>query len=89
MIHLELDSLIDPATLLDSKEISKELKTLGPGAGFLKTDGVASNARETSTQNCPELLIPLMHKIIIRHDSDSAAEKIRSLFACEYENNRL
>lgn len=91
MFALELADLIDPVELLDSKEISKELKGLGLTEGsMLKTDcAVVSNVKESSTQFGPELLIPLMHKIILRHPTDVAAEKIRSLFLCEYENNRL
>ncbi|XP_037036644.1 nuclear factor NF-kappa-B p110 subunit isoform X3 [Bradysia coprophila] len=86
----DLDSLIDPNELLDSKEISKELKKLGPSNGLLRTDGVAvPNAEESSNELCKELLIPLMHKIIIRNSADVAADKIRSLFACEYENGRF
>lgn len=87
---LELsDTLIDPADLLDPKEISKELRGLTEGS-MLKTDcAVISNAKESSTLFGPELLIPLMHKIILRHPTEVAAEKIRSLFSCEYENNRL
>lgn len=86
---LDIESLIDPAELLDSKEISKELKKYQPPS-CLKTDcAVVSTTKESSNQLGPELLIPLMHKIIIRNSADSAAEKIRNMFAYEYVNNRL
>lgn len=80
---IELESLIDPNELMDSG-------SLGSLNGMLKTDGVAvPNADEPPNEVCKELLIPLMHKIIIRNSADAAADKIRSLFACEYENDRL
>ncbi len=85
---MDPNSKMDPE-LLNLNSISKELNTLGQ-ASPLTTDGVAVSAtKDTSNQSCQELLIPLMHKIMIRNSSDSAAQKIRSLFACEYENNRL
>lgn len=84
MINAELESLIDP------NELMSDSGPLGSSNGMLKTDGVAvSNAEEPSNELCKELLIPLMHKIIIRNSVDVAAEKIRSLFQCEYENDRL
>ncbi|KAJ6616024.1 Nuclear factor NF-kappa-B p110 subunit, partial [Pseudolycoriella hygida] len=84
----DLESLIDPAEFIDSKELSKELRALGTPT-LLRTDGATtSNAKETSRHLGPELLVPLMHKIIIRNSKESASEKIRNLFAMEYENNR-
>lgn len=58
---------------------------------MLKTDSATAsnvNNNESTSSFGPELLIPLMHKIILRNPVEAAAEKIRSLFSCEYENGR-
>lgn len=90
ILDLDLESLINSDELLASKEISTELKLLGQNTSMYRTDCAAvSNTKEPSNQFSQELLIPLMHKIMIRNSIESAAEKIRSLFSCEYENNRL
>lgn len=84
---LELETLIDPVELFELKEISKELESIAQGS-MLKTDlAIPSDAKESASQFGEELLIPLRQ--ILRHSSDIAAEKIRSLFASQYENNRL
>lgn len=80
-----MESLIGPAAvgLLGSSERGEELETLVPASSFLKTDcAVVSNTKESSTQLCPEELIPSMQKIVIRNST--AAENVRFLFSCEY-----